>query len=137
MTEEPPKAARSPCPSCPYRRDVPSGIWDSSEYEKLPDFDGEIIDQVMNNAFGLFMCHQQNGCLCSGWIATHGPANLLALRIQPVDESVWYYESPVPVFSSGAEAAAHGMAEIEDPGRASRQMVAKLERLQKRKNPGR
>lgn len=25
------------CESCPYRRDVPSGIWDRSEYAKLTE----------------------------------------------------------------------------------------------------
>nr|WP_280343300.1 DUF6283 family protein [Nocardia neocaledoniensis] len=27
--------APRPCVSCPYRRDVPSGVWDFGEYEKL------------------------------------------------------------------------------------------------------
>ena len=31
--------AKSPCGSCPYRQDVPSGVWAASEYEKLPAYD--------------------------------------------------------------------------------------------------
>ena len=26
-----------PCSSCPYRKDVPSGVWAHHEYEKLRD----------------------------------------------------------------------------------------------------
>lgn len=26
---------KTPCASCPYRKDVPSGVWEASEYEKL------------------------------------------------------------------------------------------------------
>jgi uncharacterized protein DUF6283 len=32
---EPIRPRRRPCPSCPYRRDVPSGLWDTCEYDKL------------------------------------------------------------------------------------------------------
>lgn len=33
MTLKPPKV---PCGTCPYRRDVPAGIWHGEEYAKLP-----------------------------------------------------------------------------------------------------
>lgn len=128
-----PKPAKTPCPSCPYRRDVPSGIWDATEYEKLTMYDGDTVEQILNGATGLFMCHQQNGCLCSGWVACHDARHLAAYRFQEVDPSTFDYVSPVPVFASGAEAAAHGMADIEDPSLNARQAVAKLDRLQKAK----
>ncbi|MCC9181145.1 DUF6283 family protein [Mycolicibacterium mageritense] len=73
--------APRPCASCPYRRDAPSGIWDASEYRKLPAYDGEAQDQPLN----LFVCHQTNGDdpnarLCGGWVACHG-GELMALRL--------------------------------------------------------
>ena len=52
---------KRPCPSCPYRRDVPSGIWHESEYAKLPQFDGPTQDQLAAGAFALFHCHSQPG----------------------------------------------------------------------------
>ena len=59
------KAPRVLCASCPYRKDVPSGIWEQSEYDKLPKYDGETWEQ----AGALFMCHLRDGCLCGGWLA--------------------------------------------------------------------
>lgn len=122
--------AGAPCKSCPYRKDVPSGVWAPEEYEKLPKFDGEIIDQLQNGGAGLFMCHQQDGNLCAGWLATHGTDNLLALRLHghEVKPEVWAYKTRAPVFKSGAEAAAHGMAEIEVPGVKAQRTIDRLVR---------
>ena len=127
--------AKSPCVSCPYRRDVPSGVWHAHEYDKLPDYDGSIGEQVMNGrAVARFDCHQQNGKLCAGWIGVHGASNLLAMRLLSfndgveIDRKVWTYKSPVPLFGSGAEAAAHGKRAINRPGKAGKAMVARLQR---------
>lgn len=122
--------AKAPCKSCPYRKDVPSGVWAEEEYEKLPLYDGEIIDQFTKGGRGLFLCHQKDNNVCAGWLATHGTDNLLALRMQGhlVKEEVWDYESPIPVFASGAEAAAHGMAEIDEPSEQASKIVSRLSR---------
>ena len=90
---EPPKR---PCGSCPYRRDVPSGIWSAEEYDKLPEYDGETWEQPP----GVFMCHQRDGRLCGGWLQTHDADHLLALRIARVAPSAYDYASDVPTFSS-------------------------------------
>lgn len=131
--------AKAPCKSCPYRQDVPSGVWHDDEYAKLPRFDGEIIDQLQAGAIGLFMCHQKDGRLCAGWLASHGPHNLLALRVRghEVTPDVWSYESPVPVFASGAEAAAHGRAEIPAPSPRAARTISRLlqARLKSPKTP--
>jgi hypothetical protein len=126
--------AAAPCKSCPYRQDVPSGLWAPEEYAKLPRYDGEILDQLRAGAGGLFMCHQKDGCLCAGWLAAHGPHNLLALRMNgaEVADEVWGYASPVPVFSSGAEAAAHGRADIQQPTPKARRAIDRLHRKQLR-----
>lgn len=134
MAEDIPGPARSPCGTCPYRRDVPAGVWHPDEYARLPRYDGSLVDQIQNEAGGLFMCHQQNGCLCSGWVGTHGSDNLLALRMNPVDPATWGYKSPVPLFESGAEAAEHGMRGVADPDRRALTAINKLARRRARRN---
>lgn len=120
--------AKAPCKSCPYRKDVPSGVWAASEYKKLPDYDGEIVEQLLKNATALFDCHQQDGKLCAGWIGCHGAINLLACRLRAdgLDPSVWTYKSPVPLFASGSAACAHGKRAINKPGIRARSMAARL-----------
>jgi hypothetical protein len=115
--------AKRPCGSCPYRRDVPSGVWAESEYDKLPDYDAPTWSQPL----GLFMCHQRDGCLCAGWLACHG-RELLAVRLarDTVDPAVHGYTTDVPVFASGAEAAAHGKRGIDRPDPKAKKLVAKL-----------
>ena len=127
-----------PCSSCPYRRDVPSGVWSASEYDKLPGYDGDIPEQVEAGALGLFHCHQAPETLCAGWVGCHDMANNLAMRLhgrrQGVDPAVYDYVSPVPLFASGAEAAAHGKRDLDDPSPEARAKVARLLRLVARRN---
>lgn len=124
MTELP-KPPKRPCGSCPYRKDVPSGLWAAEEYAKLPGYDREMWRQPP----GLFMCHQRDGCLCGGWLQTHGPEELLALRLNPVDPAAHRYTSDVPCFDSGAEAALHGIDEIEAPGPEAQRLINQLEKV--------
>lgn len=123
-------ALEAPCKSCPYRRDVPSGVWAASEYEKLPKYDGEMVEQLMNGATGLFLCHQRNNALCGGWLACHGSQNLLAMAIGShlVEPETFDYQTDVPVFSSGAEACAHGLRNIEEPDDDAVRVINRLER---------
>lgn len=101
----------SPCPSCPYRRDVPSGIWAPSEYAKLPLYDLSTEEQAEVGAFAPFYCHATPDFLCAGWAGCHDMAENLAMRLhhRTIDPAVYDYVSPVPLFSSGAQAAAHGI----------------------------
>jgi Family of unknown function (DUF6283) len=123
--------AKRPCASCPYRKDAPSGLWARHEYDKLLSYDGEIIDQLKNGAVATFWCHQRNGKLCAGWIATHGAANLLAMQLNApkVPRETWEYTTDVPLFGSGAEARKHGLKDLKKPGRkAVRLMDALVEK---------
>jgi Family of unknown function (DUF6283) len=126
--------AKAPCKSCPYRRDVPSGVWAAEEYDKLPGYDGDMASQLLSGSGGLFYCHQQDGRLCAGWVGTHGPHNLIALRLtscsghDQIDSSVWAYKSPVPLFKSGAAACAHGKRAIRRPGPKARRTAERLVR---------
>lgn len=124
--------AKRPCGSCPYRKDVPSGVWERHEYEKLPAYDNETWAQPL----GVFMCHQRDGHVCAGWLACHGgygPYGLMALRVAGLNDEVppelWEYETDVPVFASGQEAHDHGVAAIEKPGRDAKQLIGKLTKV--------
>ncbi|MEX5515683.1 DUF6283 family protein [Pseudophaeobacter sp. 1A09344] len=119
-----PRPPKRPCGSCPYRRDVPSGIWHPEEYAKLPPYDGETWEQPP----GLFMCHQRDGCICGGWLQTHDTAHLLALRLHRVDDSAFNYTSNVPTFPSGAAAAAHGLANVVTPDTDALRLIAGLQK---------
>lgn len=122
MTYLPTVSNHGPCGSCPYRRDVPAGIWDASEYDKLPGYDGPTWAQSP----AVFLCHQQSGELCAGWAACHDTDHLLALRISPVAPEVYGYQSPVPVFASGAEARAHGLSGVAAPDQRAVRVVKGL-----------
>jgi len=131
MSEVGPPAPR-PCASCPYRRDVPSGVWAAEEYAKLRRYDAPTMEQPP----GVFLCHQVNGRVCAGWASCHDGDHLLALRIAVASggmsaedmEATRDYVSPVPLFGSGTEAADHGTAEIDAPGPRAVQTMAKITR---------
>lgn len=124
--------AARPCGSCPYRRDCPSGLWSADEYEKLPPYDRDTPYQPP----AAFFCHQQDGRLCAGWVAVHDMVHSLGLRmvaaLGPLSEDeldrIIDYGTDVPLFASGAEAAEHGLRDVEDPGPAARRKVDQLRR---------
>lgn len=116
----------NPCAACPYRRDVPSGVWSYDEYEKLRGYDALTGDQP----FTLFMCHATPDQCCNGWAVVHSSRghdhDLLALRLfgsPPIPET------SVEMWESGNVAADHGQADIEDP---SDEAIATTERLRRR-----
>lgn len=127
MTDLPRKR---PCVSCPYRRDVPSGVWAAKEYEKLPTYDGDIGAQALAGALRLFGCHQADGHLCAGWAGHRPPDELLAIRLAlssgRINEAVLDYTTDVPLFASGAEASAHGLADNKAPGAHAVKMIGRL-----------
>ncbi|MEU7480522.1 DUF6283 family protein [Lentzea sp. NPDC042327] len=129
--------APRPCDADPYRLDAPSGIWAPSEYEKLIGYDAPTAEQPK----GLFLCHlsdPKSGRLriCAGWAGCHDGDHLLALRLAVLEgqisletaETTRDYRSPVPLFGSGKEAAAHGMRDIEAPGDRARRASEKIVR---------
>lgn len=132
------ECAKAPCKSCPYRKDVPSGVWAAHEYDKLPAYDGEIFEQVLKGAVGVFMCHQNDGKLCAGWVGAHGASNLLAMRLAsfadnpPIAPEVWEYKSPVSLFESGQAARAHGRRHIRRPKADAKRAIARLVRQRER-----
>ena len=124
-----PKPPKVPCGTCPYRKDVPSGVWGASEYNKLPRYDGDTGTQFVSGGIALFMCHQNDGCLCGGWLVTHDTRHLAALRVHDVDPSAFNYHPDVECFASGAEAAAHGLADVDAPSPQARRKINGLVKL--------
>ena len=128
------RPAPRPCVSCPYRRDVPSGVWAEEEYAKLPAYDAAGIED--GQPLSVFGCHQQDGRLCAGWVAVHDMDNSLGLRLsvgmgytpQADVEAILDYTTDVPLWGSGAEAAAHGLADVPDPSPAATALVVRLAR---------
>jgi hypothetical protein len=127
--------APRPCASCPYRRDVPSGVWHREEYAKLRRYDAPTGEQPP----GVFLCHTAPGRVCAGWAGCHDGVHLLALRFalmlgtmtaDDVDATIDYV-SPVPLFSSGAQAADHGEAEIADPSVSAVKAMAKIHHVRR------
>lgn len=122
--------AKSPCGSCPYRKDVPSGVWAPEEYEKLPLYDGPLITQPV----GAFFCHQQDGRLCAGWVGCHDMDDSLGLRMAHSHghistegaQAAVDYVSRVPLWESGQAARDHGMAEVDAPSPKAERIVQKL-----------
>ncbi|REF00540.1 DUF6283 family protein [Thermomonospora umbrina] len=130
--------ARRPCATCPYRQDVPSGIWAPEEYQKLRRYDAPTPEQPP----AVFRCHQRDrdatgGRVCAGWAGVHDGAHLLALRLAAMNgtlspeviDAIIGYVSPCRLFASGAEAADHGMAEIDRPGLRAIEAMSKLCRI--------
>ena len=129
--------APRPCDSCPYRRDVPSGVWAHEEYDKLRRYDAPTPDQPP----ALFQCHQADHDsdtrrICAGWAGCHG-RHLLALRIALFEgrieasthQAAAEYVSPVPLFASGGEAAAHGQTDIDQPSEEVDHLRDKISRV--------
>lgn len=131
-TKEP---AKNPCGSCPYRCNVPSGIWDPKEYGKLPEYDKPTMEQPPE----LFLCHQQNGRVCAGWAGTHDMNENFAVRLGSITGSIdpdvtaaiLDYETPVELFESGEAAAQHGMANVDELTDDAKKAIWKLVRKRK------
>jgi hypothetical protein len=130
-----------PCVTCPYRKDVPSGVWHRDEYQKLVAYDAETAAQPA----ALFMCHQQHGGLCTGWVQSHAARDhrfdLLALRLHSFSDRVDVKQisnvarsvPAVALFRTGAAAMRHGLKRISNPGRKAVEAIASIVRKRRRK----
>ena|ERR1035441_6863319 len=124
--------AQNPCGSCPYRKDVPSGVWAREEYLKLPAYDLETGEQPT----AIFLCHQQTGRPCAGWCGTHDMNHSLAMRFAAMSrgtsretiDAILDYQTDVPLFSSGAEACQHGLKGIRRPSEKAKGLIVNLSR---------
>ena len=127
--------AKSPCSSCPYRKDVPAGVWHKSEYEKLPAYDDGPQGQK-SLIVGVFLCHQTpeikpkvgTDTVCRGWLTVHseGVAARLAVMNGQITPEQMYAEVAEPLYASGAEAAAAGIKGIKRPNKKARKIIDRL-----------
>jgi hypothetical protein len=126
------KVRPQPCSTCPYRRDVPSGVWAFEEYERLRPYDRETFAQPLSG----FSCHVNPEAFCCGWAVVHSSRGhefeLLALRLAGVFEVP---EVSVSLFPSGAQAADHGQAEVRLPSPAAVEVGRRLLRKYPRLRP--
>jgi uncharacterized protein DUF6283 len=117
---------KEPCSTCPYRTDVPAGIWAFETYEMLRPYDAPTGEQP----YAPFGCHSTPSQYCHGWAVTHNSRGhafeLLALRLHAPEAEI--PKSEVIFFGSGNEAADHGQAELEEPSIEARLAVEKLQR---------
>jgi hypothetical protein len=111
-------------------------VWSASEYAKLPGYDGSTVEQMETGALAPFFCHQMTGHVCAGWAGCHDMTETLAARLGVsrglVDRSVYTYEPPadVPLFRTGAQAAAHGLRDVARPSLAAIDMARKIQLIQ-------
>jgi hypothetical protein len=116
------RVAADPCESCPYRQDVPSGVWSAEEYDKLPEYDKPTAYQPLM----WFGCHARPNLACHGWAVVHGSQQgeyaLLARRVFPFKIPT----ATVSLFASGAQAARHGKARLKHPGKRARELMLVL-----------
>ncbi|MDN5666824.1 MAG: DUF6283 family protein [Renibacterium salmoninarum] len=132
---EPRKPRVKPCASCPYRSGVPARIWEESEYRKLPGYDEPMPLQPQS----LFLCHQGDGDVCAGWLGHRDPADLLAVRLGiasgVLDPDCCTYATDVPLYSTGQEAAAHGMSGPPMPDPTAQSAIKKIQAKRATRQP--
>lgn len=122
---------REPCASCPYRRDTPPGIWDASEYRKLPAWD----TQWGGN--GVFLCHHtpliDRKTVCRGWIVVHGnnlQARMTAMGgVELTEENV--KPTQAPLYDSGSQACRAGLRGVSRPKPEAKAVIQKLTKARK------
>lgn len=132
------KIRSEPCSACPYRRDVPSGVWAAHEYDKLREYD----EPTGSQPFAAFACHATPDHLCNGWAVVHSNRGheyeLLALRMEAGAMGA-LAAIPTPrteLFASGNEAADWGQRDVENPSVESRLAVERLTRKYPRLRAG-
>ena len=124
-----------PCSTCPYRKDVPPGIWAEEEYQKLRGYD----DGAQPLALATFLCHQSTitdrETVCRGWLSVHceSVAVRLAEARGEVPPGAKYDPVPVPLYATGNEAADAGLRGVKRPSRKARREIDKLTVRKKRK----
>lgn len=126
---------KEPCSTCPYRKDVPSGIWAAHTYEMLRPYDLPTGEQP----FAPFGCHATPEFYCHGWAVVHTNRghefDLVSLRVARTGYPD-IPEAAVPLFSSGNEAADHGQRDLDDPSPEAQAAVGKLVRKYERIREG-
>lgn len=122
---------KEPCGSCPYRKDVPAGVWHPEEYTKLSGFTPK--DPRSVPAMGTFLCHnheEKDRVLCRGWtfVERESPAVKLLVYLGRVEPDDVCQTPRTPLFETGQEAALHGLSGVKKPTKAARRLQDKITR---------
>lgn len=135
MSDPKPKlaCAPNPCPSCPYRKDTPSGVWSEEEYNKLPGYDNPMEYP------GLFLCHHSTTAdkdmVCRGWLEVHHEnIGVRIAMLTKIEMDNYKIPTKVKLFKSGAEACEFGLKNVNKPSAAARKMIDKLREARERKS---
>jgi hypothetical protein len=112
-------------------------VWSQEEYDKLRGYDRPTVFQPV----ALWLCHHHDRSsprrrVCAGWAGCHDGAELLAVRVALATgllsvadaRALETYTSPVPLFASGAQAAEHGLADLDAPSLEAVRAIAKVDR---------
>ena len=71
---------KSPCGSCPYRKDAPLGLWHPAEFDNLLKQDG---NEMQGAAFG---CHAtikaENPSVCAGWLLDQKKRGIPSIQLR-------------------------------------------------------
>jgi hypothetical protein len=126
-----------PCFSCPYRKDVPSGVWHTEEYEKLRKYDEPPIGEMP--ALEIFLCHQTKVAgqeiVCKGWCMVH--IDSIAVRLAQLQGQLFpeaFTPTKAELHASGNAAADFGEKDIKRPKANAVKVSEKLRRTGKFKN---
>jgi hypothetical protein len=128
--------APTPCTTCPYRRDTPSGVWAEEEYRKLPTYDNH--DFCTAN-LKVFHCHQEREIgkptVCHGWVSVHADGKAVRLAcisglISEEDMARIPIQADPALYATGAEACRAGLKGVNRPGKKARRAI---ERISKRR----
>lgn len=122
-----------PCQTCPYRKDVPSGVWSEEEYEKLRGYDEP---DFLAASLDFFLCHQSTvaGCAiaCKGWLTVQSDSIAVRLALARGELTLEDCAPPkVALHESGNAAADFGERDLKRPKRKALQVIRKLERTGK------
>lgn len=119
-----------PCESCPYSKLAPPGIWDKSEYNKLPEYDENPPSGTQ--ALSVFLCHHSpqigKDSVCRGWLSVHqhSVAVRLGMMCGSFTPEQVYAKPLVPLYKTGSEAAAAGIARIKRPSKSAKQKIRQI-----------
>ena len=119
---------KEPCLTCPYRLDVPSGVWSFEEYEKLRLFD----EGSEMPCLSTFLCHQSTVAgqqiACKGWLMVHrdSVAVCLACLTGQVDAETCFEEPEAELHESGNAAADFGQRDLKRPKKKALKVIDKL-----------
>ena len=122
----------NPCSSCPYRKDVPPGVWHETEYVKLLEYSPDPFSDQLP-FLGTFLCHQTNATgretVCKGWLWVERESLAVRLGMMQRDEFApeeVYRKPQVELYETGAAACAAGLSGIEAPSPAARRLMDRL-----------